>query len=440
MKRKFSLLIWFVALFVFAVACEESEDLSKNGQDNEQTQGGDDEQEGSESDDEQDGSESGDEQEESQSDDTQDGDDADDDSPVDAYIFISSGEELAKIGIDAACPLSASYLLTKDITLTGEWTPIGSRSDSDSSFTGVFNGGGNTITGLTINSEEGCKGLFGYISGATIDSVIIKEPFILSGGDYVGAIAGMVDDSSVISNCGVEGGSVSGNSFVGGVVGCTDSYVISCYNTSSVSGNSNVGGVVGRGWYEPVYDNSDVVAVIDCYNGGTVEGSSIAGGVIGMANSNFDIETCCNSGNVLCSRNYIGGVVGWAYSSVTGCYNKGDVEGVEYVGGVVGEVYSSVTSCYSVGKVIASGTCVGGVAGHFYGSSYSFNCCYFIDQADDNAECGIGADSSTDYDYMLLSSVDELNAVVGVMNAATGDTNFVAGTPLDSAMPYLAWE
>lgn len=143
--------------------------------------------------------------------------------------------------------LSDNYILMNDIDLSDydNWTPIGSSSSIY--FSGIFEGDGHTITGLTINSSSSYQGLFGYTEGATIKNTLIKEPSIV-GGSYTAALVGY-GTSTTITSSGVEGGSVSGSSYVGGVVGRTyssTSTVSACYNTGSVSGTSDyVGGVVG---------------------------------------------------------------------------------------------------------------------------------------------------------------------------------------------------
>ena len=95
-----------------------------------------------------------------------------------------------------------------------EWTPIG-NSISGNPYEGTFNGDGHTISGLYINnSTADDQGLFGYVSGK-------------------------------VQNLSVSG-SVSGNNFVGGVVGDNSGTVINCAFSGSVKGSGiYVGGVVG---------------------------------------------------------------------------------------------------------------------------------------------------------------------------------------------------
>lgn len=110
--------------------------------------------------------------------------------------------------------------LTADIDLGGEpWTPIGT---SDYQFHGTFDGGGHTITGLYVETDDAYAGLFGYVY-------------------YNGRVENLgVVDGTVIST-------KEGDCYVGGVVGCTQGRVINCYYTGMVSGTGNyIGGVVGK--------------------------------------------------------------------------------------------------------------------------------------------------------------------------------------------------
>ena len=73
--------------------------------------------------------------------------------------------------------------LANDITLTEAWTPIGTGSRSSKSYTGnafkgVFDGGNNTISGLTITSTSGANaavGLFGIVDGGTVKNLNLTD-------------------------------------------------------------------------------------------------------------------------------------------------------------------------------------------------------------------------------------------------------------------------
>ena len=110
--------------------------------------------------------------------------------------------------------------LTGNITLTGDWTPIGTSISN--AYKGTFDGGGHTITGLTVTTSDQYAGLFGYIgSGGKVKDVTLENVQITNDNSsgYAGGVAGWSDGT--LENCSVSG-SVSGsgmNGFAGGVVG-----------------------------------------------------------------------------------------------------------------------------------------------------------------------------------------------------------------------------
>ena len=204
---------------------------------------------------------------------------------------------------------AAWAVLMENITLNSneEWEPIGNEEHL---YTGTFDGNGKTISGLYIDSSTNDQGLFGCLDqGGTVKDLSVSGN--VSGDMYVGGVVGYNNGGTVTGCTFSVSGKVSGSNHVGGVVGSNSGTVENCYNTGSVKGSGiYVGGVVGN-------------------NGGSV-------------------TNCYNTGEV--SGTYVGGVVGWNSSgdssaSVTNCYNTGTVTG-NRVGGVVGYNISSVTNCY----------------------------------------------------------------------------------------------
>ena len=115
------------------------------------------------------------------------------------------------------------------------------------------------------------------------------------------------------------------------------------------------------------------VGIIDSY----VQGYSYVGGVVGRVNSYYStITNCYNTGNITGSGSYVGGVVGsGSYSTIENCYNTGSISS-EYssVGGVVGDAYNTtIENCYNTGTVTGSNQ-VGGVAG--YANRSTIENCY----------------------------------------------------------------
>ena len=139
--------------------------------------------------------------------------------------------------------------LTADIDLTGkDWTPIG--TDYDNAYTGTFDGGGHTITGLTVTTNDQYAGLFGYLGNfgkfGTVKNVVMDGIQITCNHrlGYAGGVAGY--SRGTIENCSVSG-SVSGTVSVGGVVGAQrDGSITGCSSSATVKGTLNVGGEIGR--------------------------------------------------------------------------------------------------------------------------------------------------------------------------------------------------
>ncbi len=254
--------------------------------------------------------------------------------------------------------LSLNCTLTDDINLTGkEWTPIG---DYDNRYTGTFDGGDHTITGLTVTTSDQYAGLFGCIgSGGTVKDVTLEGVQITTTrnvGDG-GGVAGWSYGN--IENCSVSGSvSVSGmNGFAGGVVGYqSGGFLTGCSSSATVNAGNIAGGVAG---------STDRGATLTaCYATGDVtlesinSGSSFAGGVVGDNTNRSTVIACYAWGSVTGSGIgiiYVGGVTGNNnLGTLTACYHaKGDVTGASgSTGGVVGRNYkdnygsSIVTACY----------------------------------------------------------------------------------------------
>ena len=125
--------------------------------------------------------------------------------------------------------------------------------------------------------------------------------------------------------------------------------------------------------------NADEGTVTGCYNEGSVTGEEYVGGVVGL--NNGTVTNCYNTGSVTGERRVsggvVGGVVGLNNGDVTNCYNTGNVTGDEEVGGVIGSNDGIVTDCYNIGSV-TGGSYVGGVVGHKEKGIVT-NCYYYID-------------------------------------------------------------
>ena len=219
---------------------------------------------------------------------------------------------------------SINCTLSADINMAGkEWTPIG--TDENNSYNGIFDGNGNTITGLTVNqSEKYNAGLFGCLgSGGKVQNLTLENVNI-SGTYYVGSVVGT--NFGTVSGCTASGNITGTETLVGGVVGWNKGTVTGCTASGNISGRRNTGGVVGE----------NVGTVTACHATGDVTGTEeAAGGVVGW--NYYGTVTACYHviGDVTCPR-WAGSVVGYngGVGTVTACYwNDSPVPGIAYDNG-----------------------------------------------------------------------------------------------------------
>ena len=226
--------------------------------------------------------------------------------------------------------------LDKNIDLTGkDWTPI--ATDYDNAYTGTFDGGGHTITGLTITTNDEYVGLFGYLGNfgkfGTVKNVVMDGIQITCNHrlGYAGGVAGY--SRGTIENCSVSG-SVSGTVSVGGVVGAQrDGSITGCSSSATVKGTLNVGGVAGQTIFGATltacYATGNVIIEID-------RTQNISGGGLVGFNDGISLLSCYATGNVTSTGSstgyvHIGGFLGDNYITVTACYWKNNHEqGIGY--------------------------------------------------------------------------------------------------------------
>ena len=241
--------------------------------------------------------------------------------------------------------LSLNCTLTDDIDLSDiDWTPIGTESRP---YTGNFDGGGHTITGLKIDKSGtdyvgliGCLGSGGKVQNVTLTNISV------SGANCVGGIAGQ--NYGTVENCSVNG-TVTGKGFTdtGGIAGSNYGTISGCSAEGTVTGSVNVGGIAGGSYLGVIIDG--------CHSTAAVSGSLCVGGVVGNLGNNSFLMACYSTGNVTATITYghafVGGVVGInSQGTVTGCYHAtGEITslGEGRIGGIVGENYiGTVAACY----------------------------------------------------------------------------------------------
>ena len=190
------------------------------------------------------------------------------------YI-IKTGEQLAFLAqqVNAGTYSSGAYFkLSNSINLAGKpWTPIGNKNNQ---FKGKFDGNGNSIYGLKVDSESSYAGLFGYAgAGSDISNLSVIKADIATSESHAGAICGYLN-SGTISNCSVVGGSVS-------------------------AGLTRSGGICGQSYGSAKIENCSVSST-------SISASSIAGGICGEISGS--LESCKGTDLTIAAKSYVGGI------------------------------------------------------------------------------------------------------------------------------------
>jgi hypothetical protein len=301
-------------------------------------------------------------------------------SEADPYLISELGH-LVWMGRHADESAGKFYRMTADIDAaeTATWDdgggleilegfpPIGTFDYQRKTFQGRFDGAGHIISGLYINRPDQSYGLF-------------YEPWDTG-------LFGYVEGDAVIQNVGLVDCNVTGETYVGALVGSFNSGTVSnCYATGKVYGQTWVGGLLGinRGEVRFSHSSCDVTAWLDqagglagvnvgkltaCCATGPVHAYIVAGGLVGSASSDPDappgeIVNCFASGPVAGDRK-VGSLVGRQYldNVVTNAFGVGPVTGQTDVGGLIGldELgRSTVTDCYWDTESTGQSTSAGG--------------------------------------------------------------------------------
>jgi filamentous hemagglutinin family protein len=325
---------------------------------------------------------------------------------------IRNAHQLQLMSLD----LTAHYTLANDICLCAElnnassmwggmaradsmgFVPIG---DSETAFTGSFDGQGYTIGHLIIKrATTNGVGLFGYAgSGSAISDVGLTNVSVV-GQDSVGALAGI--NRGTISYSGATG-SVSGEDKVGGLVGKNSGTISYTDAEGTVSGDKNVGGLVGK--------NSGTVTSGAAV--GSVSGDNKVGGLVGQ--NSGDISNSYATGSVN-GDNKVGGLVGQSSGAISNSYATGSVNGDKKVGGLVGyNVGGAISDSYATGAV-SGDTAVGGLVGYNEVGDVGPR---VVTVCSINANCGSSPTISNSYATGAVSGNTDVGGLVGINDGGT---------------------
>lgn len=270
------------------------------------------------------------------------------------------------------------------------WTPIGYyiHGQHNKPFKGIFDGDSYTISGMYINQpNKDAVGLFGYtFNSAKIQNIYLKGSSITGNyyvGGIVGRMAGNVEKSDrqviAIHNC-HNYVNINGDVYTGGIAGAIDvgdyyygvtkAEITSCCNMATIKNAryGNIGGIAGVIWG----GIGSVVSFSKCDNYGSIESASATktGGIVGSVGGNASFASCTNCSNIA-GGDYIGGIMGYyrplqmgpeCSISIALCYTMGQIVGGNNIGGIFGycdkgyDVTCGLTiqSSYAAVKVIST--------------------------------------------------------------------------------------
>lgn len=287
------------------------------------------------------------------------------------YSLIKTAEDLYNVRNNTA----GSYLIVNDLDLSSysSWTPI-------PSYSGCLNGGGYTVTGLSIDSAGVTgQGLFaelgsgGYIANLNLDTVKIGDATGSTAGcgSCSAAIVGNQLAGSTIHSCSVSGEIVGDGTYLGGLAGYTNGTIESC--SVDVTLVLLAGGYAGTlaGYADSSstlynsYNTTDskVTCSAGDYVGGLV--GTLSGGAISSCRNYADVTAASSSG--------VGGITGNATGSLSGVKSSASITGDSLVGGIAGYMENgSVSSSSASGTVTGNSSYVGGAFGQI-GATTSVN-------------------------------------------------------------------
>ena len=373
----------------------------------------------------------------------------------DDIIEIGTEEELQAFRDDVNSGNSYEgkvILLTNDMDLGGEeWEPIGlypmesstPADETNKPFKGIFNGNGNEIDGISINSTDKVQGLFGLVDNGKIINVTLGSNSSISGGLVTGGIIGYAYNGTIVNSCCNKGMVTSDNIHVGGIVGIAvdNCKIINNSNLGIVDGQRNTGGITGT------IENNTFVR--NCSNIAKVTGDNTVGGIVGNTDNNALVERNFNNGNVEAyggneaNSSNVGGIIGLNTGTISNCYNTGTIKSAfNNVGGLVGLNRGKLKNSYNIGSVDSSSNVIGAIVGNnneFFETSTNIlykgeiSNCYSLDNIANNL---VGVNNSIIGIECSYKNSDELKRLANTLGSSfKEDTEKV-----NNGYPILNWQ
>lgn len=274
-------------------------------------------------------------------------------------ITISTADQLAELAEN--CRLD-SYSFGLTVYLASDIDLDETDFDGIPTFSGIFEGGGHTVSGLNIDSSGSVRGMFRYLRPNAVVRDLNVEGVSAPGGSHrqVGGLAGR--NAGLITGCSFSG-EVTGADSVGGLVGMNElsGIIENCTVSGQMHGDHFIGGIAGenRGVIRGCTNKANINAsaaqnsvdltdiTVDSLTGSESAGTATdIGGIAGT--SSGIIRSCINSGTVGYRHiGYnVGGIAGSQTGYITGCSNYGAVFARKEAGGIVGQMEPSVLISY----------------------------------------------------------------------------------------------
>ncbi len=346
-------------------------------------------------------------------------DGAGDEEPGVSY-YINKLEDLLTLAENCAVD---SYSKNVTVYLQTDLDLTGSGFDSIPTFGGVFEGGGHTISGLSLTANRSHTGFFRYIQEGAVVKELNLSGEVRPGGSaqYAGGFAG--NNAGTIRDCSFTG-TVEALTATGGFVGANEKTgtVENCRMNGTVTGQHYTGGIVGQ----------NLGSIVRCVNSASVNTTSqeISTDISGISITEIDSTT-----ELINDYTDTGGIAGFSSGVVSACVNRGSV-GYEHmgynIGGIVGRQSGYVESCTNSGSVLGRKE-VGGIVGQMepylsldLSASSAENLSVELTKLHDLLDVALlnAGDSSS-------SITNRLNAVSGYMGSASDDLAYIAGETVD---------
>ena len=178
-------------------------------------------------------------------------------------------------------------------------------------------------------------------------------------GNYIGGVAGQAN-SDLKNSKNLSTAAVEGKTNIAGIAAVlyTNYSLENCINEGTVTGTSNAAGIAAS-------ISSGTSMISGSTNRGKITADKAVGGIACVISENHTIKNCTNEGNIVSKGTHSGGIVHQNGGTITGCDNTGKVEGSTHNGGIAGMLKnaSRTESCYNSGEVLSSATYAGGIAG-----------------------------------------------------------------------------